>query len=137
MLAGEPSDGSDEHGLVWGYRFAPAAALPVRVNQAAAWLAEPDLEERGESRNRIARNLRQAAEEFASAVGDTLALAERVTILQEELAALVGEQTSRTLFVLTLVTVMALPINLVAALFGMNVGGVPLGNHPYGFAIVA
>ncbi|PYJ50209.1 MAG: hypothetical protein DME83_10125, partial [Verrucomicrobia bacterium] len=64
------------------------------------------------------------------------ALVERVKQLQEELAALVNEQTNRTLFVLTVVTVLALPINLVAGLFGMNVGGIPLAQHPYGFLLV-
>jgi len=61
---------------------------------------------------------------------------ERVKQLQEELAALVSEQTNRTLFLLTMVTVLALPINLVAGLFGMNVGGIPLARQPYGFFLV-
>ena len=56
--------------------------------------------------------------------------------LQEELSALVSEQTNRTLFVLTMVTVLALPINLVAGLFGMNVGGIPLAQDRYGFVLV-
>jgi zinc transporter len=81
-------------------------------------------------------NLQQAAERFSSAISDTAALVERVKQLQEELAALVSEQTNRTLFVLTMVTVLALPINLVASLFGMNVGGIPLNQHPYGFFLV-
>jgi zinc transporter len=38
--------------------------------------------------------------------------------------------------VLTLVTVLALPINLVAGLLGMNVGGIPLAESASGFAIV-
>ncbi|MGA7275955.1 MAG: transporter [Candidatus Udaeobacter sp.] len=82
------------------------------------------------------QNLQQAAEKFSTAISDTSALVERVKQLQEELAALVNEQTNRTLFVLTLVTVLALPINLVAGLFGMNVGGIPLAQHPYGFFLV-
>jgi len=82
------------------------------------------------------QNLQQAAEKFSTAISDTAALVERVKQLQEELAALVNEQTSRTLFVLTIVTVVALPINLVAGLFGMNVGGIPLAQHPYGFFLV-
>jgi zinc transporter len=82
------------------------------------------------------QNLQQAAEKFSTAISDTAALVERVKQLQEELAALVSEQTNRTLFVLTMVTVLALPINLVASLFGMNVGGVPLNQHPYGFFLV-
>jgi hypothetical protein len=80
--------------------------------------------------------LREAAEEFAASVADSAALIERVKLLQEELAALGNEQTSRTLFVLTVVTVLALPINLVAGLFGMNVGGVPFGNNGGGFWVV-
>jgi zinc transporter len=64
------------------------------------------------------------------------ALVERLKLLQEEVAANVGEQTSRTLFVLTMVTVLALPVNLIAGLFGMNVGGVPLAGHSHGFLLV-
>jgi zinc transporter len=82
------------------------------------------------------QNLQQSAEKFSAAISDTAALVERVKQLQEELAALVNEQTNRTLFVLTFVTVLALPINLVAGLFGMNVGGIPLAQRPYGFFLV-
>ncbi len=52
------------------------------------------------------------------------------------MAQLVNEQTKRTLYVLTVVTVLALPINLVAGLFGMNVGGIPLAEDGYGFALI-
>jgi zinc transporter len=82
------------------------------------------------------QNLQQAAEEFSTAVSDSAALVERVKLLQEELAALVNEQTNRTLFELTLVTVLALPINVVAGLFGMNVGGIPFTEHEYGFFLI-
>ena len=47
-----------------------------------------------------------------------------------------NEDTSRTLFILTVVTVLALPINLIAGLFGMNVGGIPFAGHPHGFFLV-
>ncbi|GAB3100173.1 hypothetical protein GCM10027081_26660 [Cupriavidus yeoncheonensis] len=40
------------------------------------------------------------------------------------------------MFTLTLVTVLALPINIVAGFFGMNVGGIPLSEHPHGFWIL-
>ena len=67
------------------------------------------------------------------ALNDLGALTERLKLLQEELAAQLNEQSNRTLFTLTLVTVLALPINIVAGLFGMNVGGIPLAEHPHGF----
>jgi zinc transporter len=63
-------------------------------------------------------------------------LQERIKLLQEEIAALVNEDNNRSLFVLTIVTVLALPINIIAGLLGMNVGGVPLAQHEHGFWIV-
>jgi hypothetical protein len=89
------------------------------------WISENELQ-----------NLQQAAEKFSTAISDTAALVDRVKQLQEELAAVVSEQTNRTLFLLTTVTVLALPINLIAGLFGMNVGGIPLDQHRYGFFLV-
>jgi hypothetical protein len=66
-------------------------------------------------------------------LNDLATLVERIKLLQEELAAKLNEQTNRTLFTLTMVTVLALPINIVAGFFGMNVGGVPLANHRMAF----
>ena len=68
---------------------------------------------------------------------DILALQERIKLLQEEMAAQIGEQTNRSVFTLTVVTVLALPINIIAGLLGMNVGGIPLADHPHGFLIIA
>lgn len=48
-------------------------------------------------------------------------------------SATLGERAGRTLFVLTIVTVLALPINLLAGLFGMNVGGIPFAENGHGF----
>jgi zinc transporter len=64
------------------------------------------------------------------------ALQERIKLLQEEIAGRVAEANNRSLFVLTIVTVLALPINMIAGLLGMNVGGIPLADHPHGFWIV-
>ncbi len=101
------------------------AALFRLLSRPAGWIIERDTQE-----------LRQAAEEFSAAVADALALSERVRLLQEELIAQLNEQTSRTLFVLTVVTVLALPINLIAGLFGMNVGGIPFSAFRHGFLAV-
>jgi len=59
-----------------------------------------------------------------------------VKLLQEEVAARVQEGNNRSLFVLTVVTVLALPINILAGLFGMNVGGIPLAENHHGFWIL-
>jgi len=80
--------------------------------------------------------LRQATEEFTLIIRDLSELQERIKLLQEEIAAQLGEQTNRSLFTLTVVTVLALPINIVAGLLGMNVGGIPLAQDPHGFRII-
>src|SRR5437763_9679660 len=106
--------------------LAPEPAAFFRLlTRPPDWISQDELQ-----------NLQQAAEKVSTAISDTAALVERVKQLQEELAALVSEQTNRTLFLLTMVTVLALPINLVAGLFGMNVGGIPLNQHPYGCFLV-
>ena len=98
------------------------AALFRLLTRPPAWVAAEDVED-----------LRESAEELAAAVADSAALVERVRLLQEEVLALVNEQTNRTLFVLTVVTVAALPMTIIPGLFGMNVGGVPLQGHAGGF----
>jgi zinc transporter len=57
-------------------------------------------------------------------------------LLQDELGSLIGESSNRTLFVLTVVTVLALSFNVVGGLFGMNVGGIPFADSPAGFWLI-
>jgi len=100
-------------------------AMSRLLNRPPEWISKDD-----------AHDLQQAAEEFATAIGDSAALVERVKLIQEEVAALTNERSSRTLFVLTTVTVLALPVNLIAGLFGMNVGGIPFSGSEGGFATI-
>ncbi|HTQ98884.1 MAG TPA: transporter [Candidatus Acidoferrum sp.] len=106
--------------------LAPEPAAFFRLlNRPLRWITEDGLQE-----------LRQAAEEFSAAINDSALLVERVKLIQEELAAMNNEQTNRTLFVLTVVTVIALPINLISGLFGMNVGGIPFSGNEQGFGAI-
>jgi zinc transporter len=100
-------------------------ALFRLLRQPPPWITGSDLEE-----------LRQATEEFSLILRDLAELQERIKLLQEEIAAQVGEQTNKSVFTLTVVTVLALPINMVAGLLGMNVGGIPLAQSTHGFLIV-
>lgn len=79
------------------------------------------------------QRLREAGDDFNVTLRDIATLQERIKLLQDEVASRVAEQNNRSLFLLTMVTVLALPINLMAGLLGMNVGGVPLSGHPAGF----
>ena len=101
------------------------AALFRLLQKPPAWIVEDDLQD-----------LRQSTEEFNVALRDMTALQERIKLLQEEIEGRVAEQNNRSLYVLTIVTVLALPINIIAGLLGMNVGGIPLAQHEHGFWIV-
>lgn len=83
-----------------------------------------------------AQRLREASDDFGIALRDVAALQDRIKLLQDETASRVADDNNRSLFLLTMVTVLALPINLAAGLLGMNVGGIPLAQHPEGFWIV-
>jgi len=103
----------------------PAALLRL-LNRPPAWVGGDD-----------AQDLQQSTEEFSMVLRDMAGLQERIKMLQEELAAQTGERTNRSVFVLTAMTAIALPINLTAGLFGMNVGGIPFGQDERGFLTVA
>ncbi|HEX5344699.1 MAG TPA: transporter [Duganella sp.] len=101
------------------------AALFRLLQKPPAWMAESDVQE-----------LRQSTEEFSMVLADMASLQERIKLIQEEIAALASEANNHSLFVLTVVTVLALPINIIAGLLGMNVGGIPLAQAEHGFLIV-
>jgi zinc transporter len=101
------------------------SALFRLLNRPPKWFGQEDVED-----------LRQATEEFAVVLRDIASLQERIKLLQEEIVTVLSERTNRSVFILTAVTVIALPINLTAALFGMNVGGVPYEHDHEGFWII-
>jgi len=101
-------------------------ALFRLLNGPPAWFSEDDGQE-----------LRNASEEFSSVLNDLAALQERTKLLQEEISAHTNEQTNRSIYLLTIATVLALPINIIAGLLGMNVGGIPLSDNPHGFLVIA
>ena len=100
-------------------------ALLRTLSNPPAWVAPDDMQ-----------RLRQGSEEFAVVLRDVATMQDRIKLMQEEAASRVADQNSRTLFTLTMVTVLALPINLISGLFGMNVGGIPLSEDKGGFWIM-
>ncbi|MDM4766855.1 transporter [Pelomonas sp. SE-A7] len=102
----------------------PSALMRMLANPPA-WVPPADTE-----------RLRQASEDFSVVLRDIASLQERIKLLQEEAGTRVAEENNRSLFTLTMVTVLALPINLIAGLMGMNVGGIPMAEHAHGFWLV-
>jgi zinc transporter len=64
---------------------------------------------------------------------EIVALRDRAQLLQEEITIKTGEQTNRNLHVLAIVTTIFLPASLIAGIFGMNFGGLPLVSDKSGF----
>ncbi len=88
--------------------LAPEPGAMFRLlNRPPAWFDEEYVQE-----------LRAATEEFSAVLNDLSALQERTKLLQEEITAHTTEQTNRSVFLLTIVTVLALPINIIAGLLG-------------------
>lgn len=101
------------------------AALFRLINHPPRWVRDDDVQ-----------SLRQSAEEFSLALRDMASLLERIQLLEEEIAASVAERTNRSVLILTAVTVIALPVNLISGLLGMNIGGLPFRYSDNGFWIV-
>lgn len=98
------------------------SALARTLARPPSWVRARDLQ-----------HLNRARDEFQLVLRDVAALQDRVKLMQDEVATRVAEENNASLQTLTLVTVLALPINLTAGLMGMNVGGVPLAGHAQGF----
>jgi zinc transporter len=58
-------------------------------------------------------------------------------LLQDELMAKLSAQTNQLLYILSLLTAVLLPMTVISGLFGMNVGGIPMGENGAGFWTVS
>ena len=61
------------------------------------------------------------------------AIEQREAGLEAEVAARLGEETNRNLYILSVVTVIFLPMTLITGIFGMNVDGLPGLQDPSAF----
>ncbi len=95
------------------------------IARPPAWVEETD-----------AAALQETIEDLAVVVDDLLVIQERAKLLQEELASRVAEETNRSLYVLSMVTAVMLPVTLITGIFGMNVAGLPGLNDPQAFTWV-
>jgi zinc transporter len=80
--------------------------------------------------------LRIAAEHVARVVDALEETRDRAAVTQDELRARHEARLSRTLYLLTIVATVALPLGLLTGLLGINVGGIPLAGSHWGFVIV-
>jgi zinc transporter len=107
--------------------LAPQREALVRLNaEKLAWIAPEDRARLAETSNQLTRYI-EDLDEFR----------ERAQVIQEEIGLYYNRRLTRSTFVITLAASVLVPLNLVAGLFGMNVGGVPGKDYPYAFYIIA
>lgn len=80
--------------------------------------------------------LRELHDSLIRHVEDLDAARERAAVTQEELASRLSEQMNRTMYVLSLVAGIFLPLGLLTGLLGINVGGMPGVDSDIAFTLV-
>lgn len=80
--------------------------------------------------------LRELHDRLIRYVEDLDAARERAAVTQEELAGRLSEQMNKTMYALSLVAGIFLPLGLLTGLLGINVGGMPGTNSDIAFMVV-
>lgn len=62
-------------------------------------------------------------------------LRERVSLVLESEHRRMSEGMNRTMYLLSIVTCFFLPLSFITGLLGINLGGMPGAEHPYGFVM--
>jgi len=106
--------------------IAPQRDVLARLqNEHVSWLRDVD---------KI--HLRESAERTARFVEDLDSARDRAAITQEELNSRLSEQMGKTMYILSLVAAIFLPLGLITGLLGINVGGIPGSEYGWAFIIV-
>jgi len=80
--------------------------------------------------------LREVADHITRCVEDLDSAKDRAAVCQEELENRIGAQMNKTLYILSIITAIFLPLGLITGLLGINVGGIPGSENPLAFVFV-
>ena len=80
--------------------------------------------------------LREAADRITRSIEDLDAARDRAAVTYEELGSRIAEEMNATMYRLTVVAAIFLPLGLLTGLLGINVGGIPGTDSPRAFAVV-
>lgn len=72
------------------------------------------------------------AQRLASIDADILGVQGQLRLLREELDIQEAQRTNQNLYILSIITALMLPATLVTGIFGMNTGGLPFAEGPWG-----
>jgi zinc transporter len=77
--------------------------------------------------------LRDVADDASRSVADLDAIRERGKLIHEELEARVNDRMQANMYLLSMVSVVFLPLTLLTGLLGINVSGIPAAESPHAF----
>lgn len=80
--------------------------------------------------------VREATDRVIRYIEDLDAIRERAGVIQDEMVNRLSEQMNRTMYHLTVVATIMLPLGFLTGLLGINVGGIPGSGSSWGFAVV-
>ncbi len=80
--------------------------------------------------------LRETADRVQRIVEELDEMRERAAIIQDEMMSRISEQMNKTMYVLTVVASILLPLGFITGLLGINVGGIPGAESKSGFVWV-
>ena len=107
--------------------IAPQRDVLARLqNERLSWLSDI---------NRV--HIREVAERTARFIDDIDSARDRAAITQEELNNRLSEQMNKTMYVLSIVAAIFLPLGLITGLLGINVGGIPGTESKLAFVVVS
>ncbi len=99
-------------------------AVSRLFNEKVEWLSDMD---------RL--RLRESADRTTRFVEDLDLARERAVVVQEELLSRLSEKMDRTMYVLSIVAAIFLPLGFLTGLLGINVGGIPGADYKGSFVI--
>jgi len=103
--------------------LSPQREAVARLSQdKIPWLSDTD---------RI--RMREISDRIIRYVEDLDSVRDRAAVVQEELAGRLAEQMNNRMYMLSLVAAVFLPLGFLTGLLGVNVGGIPGSDNPFGF----
>ncbi len=81
-------------------------------------------------------HLRENLNKFKRYLEELDYLVDRAIVAQEELIGNYSEMLNRRMYTLSLVATLFMPLGFLTGLLGINVGGIPWAQNPYGFLII-
>lgn len=81
------------------------------------------------------RHFQENYDQITRMIEETDELKERSKILNDEIVNIINDKLNRHMYKISLITVIFMPLTFLTGLFGMNVGGIPASQSPFGFII--